>query len=67
MSTIELYGCRGCGSAVVEALLERAGRRVRVSRGEALREGPATDEALKAINPLTQVPTRSSFADGTRQ
>ena len=25
MSTIELYGCRGCGSAVVEALLERAG------------------------------------------
>ena len=25
MSTIELYGCRGCGSAVVEALLGRAG------------------------------------------
>jgi GST-like protein len=63
MSTIELYGCRGCGSAVVEALLERAGLEF-VYRAVKLSErGPAT-EALKAINPLSQVPTLK-LADGT--
>jgi GST-like protein len=63
MSAIELYGCRGCGSAVVEALLERAGiefvyREVKLSE-----PGPAT-EGLRALNPLTQVPTLK-LEDGT--
>jgi GST-like protein len=63
MSIIELYGCRGCGSAVVEALLERAGiefvyREVKLSE-----PGPAT-ETLRTLNPLTQVPTLK-LADGT--
>jgi GST-like protein len=63
MSTIELYGCRGCGSAVVEALLERAGLEFVYHAVKLSERGPAT-EALKAINPLTQVPTLK-LADGT--
>jgi GST-like protein len=63
MSTIELYGCRGCGSAVVEALLERAG--VQFAYHEVKPGGPGpTTEALKAVNPLAQVPTLK-LADGT--
>ena len=63
MSTIELYGCRGCGSALVEALLERAGVQFVYHEVKLWEPGPAT-EALKAINPLTQVPTLK-LADGT--
>jgi len=63
MSTIELYGCRGCGSAVVEALLERAGLEFVYREVKLSAPGPAT-EALKAFNPLTQVPTLK-LADGT--
>ena len=63
MSTIELYGCRGCGSAVVEALLERAGLEFVYHEVKLLQPGPVT-EALKAVNPLTQVPTLK-LADGT--
>ena len=63
MSTIELYGCRGCGSAVVEAVLERAGLEFVYHEVKLSQSGPAT-EALKTLNPLTQVPTLK-LADGT--
>jgi GST-like protein len=63
MSTIELYGCRGCGSAVVEVLLERAGVEF-VYREVKFRQPGATTEALKAANPLAQVPTLK-LADAT--
>ncbi len=56
MSTVELYGCRGCGSAVVEALLERAGVQFAYHEVKPSKPGPAID-ALKAVNPLAQVPT----------
>ncbi|TMH09932.1 MAG: hypothetical protein E6H68_17575, partial [Betaproteobacteria bacterium] len=49
MSTIELYGCRGCGSAVVEALLERAGLEFVYHEVKLSERGRAT-EALKAVN-----------------
>jgi GST-like protein len=63
MSTVELYGCRGCGSAVVETLLERAGLEFVYHEAKLWEPGLAT-EALTAINPLTQVPTLK-LADGT--
>ncbi len=63
MSAIELYGCRGCGSAVIEALLERAGVEFTYHEVAPWKPGAATD-ALKAINPLAQVPTLV-LADGT--
>src|SRR5438552_12585601 len=63
MSAIELHGCRGCGSAVVEVMLEWAGVEFTYREVESWEPGPATD-ALKAINPLAQVPTLK-LADGT--
>jgi GST-like protein len=63
MSTVELYGCRGCGSAVVEALLERAGVPFVYHEVKSREPGPTT-EALKAVNPLAQVPTLK-LGDGT--
>jgi GST-like protein len=63
MSTIELYGCRGCGSAVVEALLQRAGVEFVYHEVQPWEPGPVT-EALKAVNPLAQVPTLK-LSDGT--
>jgi len=63
MSSFELYGCRGCGSAVVEVLLERAGVEFEYHEVEPWEPGPATD-ALKAVNPLAQVPTLK-LDDGT--
>jgi GST-like protein len=63
MSTIELYGCRGCGSAVVEVLLERAGVPFAYHEVKPSKPGPAID-ALKAVNPLAQLPTLK-LADGT--
>jgi GST-like protein len=63
MSAVELYGCRGCGSAVIEALLGRAGIKFVYHEVEPWKPGPATD-ALKAANPLAQVPTLK-LADGT--
>ena len=62
MSAIELYGCRGCGSAVIEAMLERASVEFVYHEIEPWKPGPATD-ALKGINPLAQVPTLK-LADG---
>jgi GST-like protein len=63
MSTVELYGCRGCGSAVIEALLERGGVAFTYHEVAPWKPGAATD-ALKAINPLAQVPTLK-LSDGT--
>ena len=63
MSAVELYGCRGCGSAAIEVLLERAEVEFEYHEVEPWEPGPATD-ALKAINPLVQVPTLK-LADGT--
>ena len=63
MSTVELYGCRGCGSAVVEVLLERAGVEFVYQEVKSWKPGPTT-EALRAANPLAQVPTLK-LADGT--
>ena len=51
-----LYGCAGCGSAVIEALLERAGADFDFHAVEPWTPGAATD-ALKQVNPLAQVPT----------
>lgn len=62
MSAVELYGCRGCGSAVIEVLLERADVDFAYHEVDASRAGPATD-ALRAMNPLAQVPTLK-LADG---
>jgi GST-like protein len=62
VSTVELYGCRGCGSAVVEVLLERAGVPFVYHEVQPWEPGPAM-EALKAVNPLAQVPTLK-LADG---
>ena len=59
---IELHGCKGCGSAVVEALLEWAGVPYALREVEPWQPGPAVD-ALAAINPLVQVPTLR-MADG---
>jgi GST-like protein len=63
MSSVDLYGCRGCGSAVVEVLLERAGVQFVYHEVKPWEPGPATD-ALKAVNPLAQLPTLK-LADGT--
>jgi GST-like protein len=62
MTMLELYGCRGCGSAVIEALLEWSGVPYRYCEVEPWKGGPET-EALAALNPLAQVPT-VRFADG---
>lgn len=63
MSAVELYGCRGCGSAAIEALLEWAGIEFVYREVESWEPGPAID-ALKRVNPLAQVPTLK-LADGT--
>ena len=59
---MELHGCKGCGSAVVEALLELAGARYTRSIFD-WNERAAWDR-LRAINPLAQVPTLM-LDDGT--
>ena len=52
---MRLHGCKGCGSAVVEALLEMAG----VVYEREVFDWDDTDawQRLRAINPLAQVPT----------
>ena len=61
MGAFELYGCKGCGSATIEALLEWSG--VPYTFHAVEQQGPAAD-ALRALNPLAQVPT-VRFEDGT--
>lgn len=53
---MRLYGARGCGSAITEAMLAIAGRPYEfVDVGGFEQPGPARD-ALALINPLVQVP-----------
>jgi len=52
---MELYGCKGCGSVVVEALLDLAGEPY--DRNLFAWDDKAAWERLKAVNPLAQVPT----------
>jgi GST-like protein len=52
---MELHGCKGCGSTVVEALLEMAG--VPYHRRIFDWDDKSAWERLRAINPLAQVPT----------
>ena len=52
---MELHGCKGCGSAVVEALLERAGFAFEARLFDW--DDRAGWDRLRAINPLAQVPT----------
>lgn len=52
---MELHGCKGCGSVVVEALLELAG--ASFTRSIFDWEDCAAWDRLRAINPLAQVPT----------
>jgi GST-like protein len=52
---MELHGCKGCGSTVVEALLELAG--VSYARSIFDWDDRAAWDRLRAINPLAQVPT----------
>ena len=50
MSTIELYGCRGCGSAWSRCAARRAGVEIRVSRGEVPAAG-GHDRGFKGDQP----------------
>lgn len=62
-AVVELHGCRGCGSAVVEALLEWSGVPYRYCEVDPWTPGAAVD-ALAALNPLVQVPA-VRFPDGS--
>jgi GST-like protein len=66
MSEIEtpwrLMGCRGCGSAIVEAALVLA--KIPFEREEVNYETPAGHDKLAQVNPLAQVPT-VILPDGT--
>ncbi len=52
---MQLHGCKGCGSAVVEALLDLAGEPY--TRNVFAWEDKQAWERLKDVNPLAQVPT----------
>ncbi len=61
---MRLYGARGCGSAITEAMLAIAGQPYEfVDVGGFEQPGPARD-ALARINPLVQVPALV-LEDGT--
>lgn len=51
-----LYGCKGAGSAVVEVTLHLLGQPYRFEEVTPWEPGPRV-EALRAINPLVQIPT----------
>jgi GST-like protein len=55
-ATLILLGSPGCGSAIVEAMLELSGISYRVEMIDQEHEGPSK-ERLRAVNPLLQVPT----------
>lgn len=63
MSELTLYGSPGSGSAAIEMALRQAGIGYRSVRAASWEPGPGY-EALKAINPLGQIPTLV-LADGT--
>lgn len=50
-----VYGCKGCGSAIVEAALVLA--QIPYDREEANYDTPEGRAKLEAVNPLVQVPT----------
>ncbi len=52
---MQLHGCKGCGSVVVEALLDLAGEPY--TRNIFAWEDKQAWEKLKDVNPLAQVPT----------
>lgn len=55
-SEIMIYGCRGCGSAIAEAILTLA--EIPYSRQEVDYDTPSSErDRLQALNPLCQVPT----------
>ncbi|MDN3578041.1 glutathione S-transferase family protein [Chitinimonas viridis] len=58
-----LYGCKGCGSAAIEAALTLVGAPYQYIEAEPWSGGPAVDE-LRRLNPLAQVPTLLT-PDGT--
>ncbi|HEX7156491.1 MAG TPA: glutathione S-transferase family protein [Burkholderiaceae bacterium] len=50
-----LWGCKGCGSAIVESMLQLAGLRYEFEEVDYTEPGPRRDRLL-ALNPLGQVP-----------
>lgn len=60
---LTIYGCKGCGSVVIEAACELLGETYERREVEPWTPGPALD-ALRALNPLAQVPT-VVLPDGT--
>ncbi|GAB3259847.1 glutathione S-transferase family protein [Chitinimonas naiadis] len=58
-----LYGCKGCGSAAIEAALTLLGLPFEVIEAEPWRGGPGVEQ-LRRHNPLVQVPTLL-LPDGT--
>ncbi len=63
MKRLTLYGCPGSGSAAVEMALNQAGLAFESVRAASWEPGPGL-EALRAINPLGQIPTLV-LEDGT--
>jgi GST-like protein len=53
---LTIYGYKGCGSTIIEAVCELLGEKYTFVPVEYWKPGPALD-ALKALNPLAQVPT----------
>lgn len=53
---LTIFGCKGCGSVVIEVACELLGEPYEVREVEPWTPGPALD-ALRAQNPLAQVPT----------
>lgn len=56
MTPLTLYGCPGSGSAAVEMALHQASLAFELVRAASWEPGPGLD-ALRAINPLGQIPT----------
>jgi glutathione S-transferase len=53
---LRIHGCKGWGSTVIEAVCKLLGEEYTFHEVEPWTEGPALD-ALRALNPLAQVPT----------
>ncbi|WP_437627853.1 glutathione S-transferase family protein [Sorangium sp. So ce1151] len=53
---LTIYGCKGCGSTLIEAVCALLGEEFKLTEVAPWEPGPAV-EALRALNPLLQVPT----------
>ncbi|WP_438022684.1 glutathione S-transferase family protein [Sorangium sp. So ce233] len=53
---LTIYGCKGCGSTVIEAVCKLLGEETKLIEVTPWESGPAV-ESLRALNPLLQVPT----------